>query len=130
MVQSRVYLHAGSASEAGTKRKRASECVWEAASCRTFPRAVWPLASEAVFWGSRALGRAWDLSGGGVVLGLPRGVRQLHVCEQRHWERPPACGHPLMTLCSRVFQGKVHLELRLSEVITDTGAVCHKLAVR
>ncbi|XP_013370899.1 PREDICTED: ras GTPase-activating protein 3 isoform X2 [Chinchilla lanigera] len=27
-------------------------------------------------------------------------------------------------------QGKVHLELRLSEVITDTGAVCHKLAAR
>ncbi|XP_012590322.1 PREDICTED: ras GTPase-activating protein 3 [Condylura cristata] len=27
-------------------------------------------------------------------------------------------------------QGKVHLELRLSEVITDSGAVCHKLAVR
>jgi len=29
-----------------------------------------------------------------------------------------------------VFQGKVHLELRLSEVITDTGVVCHKLATR
>ncbi|XP_077152678.1 ras GTPase-activating protein 3 isoform X2 [Ranitomeya variabilis] len=27
-------------------------------------------------------------------------------------------------------QGKVHLELRLSEVITDTGVICHKLAVR
>uniref|UniRef100_A0A4W4FQE5 RAS p21 protein activator 3 n=1 Tax=Electrophorus electricus TaxID=8005 RepID=A0A4W4FQE5_ELEEL len=27
-------------------------------------------------------------------------------------------------------QGKVHLELRLSEVITDSGAVCHKLATR
>ncbi|XP_036880764.1 ras GTPase-activating protein 3 isoform X2 [Manis javanica] len=27
-------------------------------------------------------------------------------------------------------QGKVHLELRLSEVITDTGVVCHKLAAR
>uniref|UniRef100_A0A2K5CVF0 RAS p21 protein activator 3 n=1 Tax=Aotus nancymaae TaxID=37293 RepID=A0A2K5CVF0_AOTNA len=27
-------------------------------------------------------------------------------------------------------QGKVHLELRLSEVITDTGVVCHKLATR
>ncbi|XP_037384555.1 ras GTPase-activating protein 3 isoform X2 [Talpa occidentalis] len=27
-------------------------------------------------------------------------------------------------------QGKVHLELRLSEVITDSGAVCHKLAAR
>ncbi|KFO35023.1 Ras GTPase-activating protein 3, partial [Fukomys damarensis] len=27
-------------------------------------------------------------------------------------------------------QGKVHLELRLSEVITDTGTVCHKLATR
>ncbi|KAG8505441.1 Ras GTPase-activating protein 3 [Galemys pyrenaicus] len=27
-------------------------------------------------------------------------------------------------------QGKVHLELRLSEVITDSGAICHKLAVR
>ncbi|KAF4799912.1 RAS p21 protein activator 3 [Turdus rufiventris] len=26
--------------------------------------------------------------------------------------------------------GKVHLELRLSEVITDTGVVCHKLATR
>ncbi|XP_062049879.1 ras GTPase-activating protein 3 isoform X2 [Lepus europaeus] len=27
-------------------------------------------------------------------------------------------------------QGKVHLDLRLSEVITDTGVVCHKLAAR
>ncbi|KAG9492542.1 hypothetical protein GDO78_000828 [Eleutherodactylus coqui] len=27
-------------------------------------------------------------------------------------------------------QGKVHLELRLSEVITDTGVICHKLVVR
>ncbi|KAK3530161.1 hypothetical protein QTP86_017731 [Hemibagrus guttatus] len=27
-------------------------------------------------------------------------------------------------------QGKVHLELRLSEVITDNGGVCHKLATR
>lgn len=27
-------------------------------------------------------------------------------------------------------QGKVHLELRLSEVITDSGGVCHKLATR
>ncbi|MGH0123916.1 UNVERIFIED_CONTAM: hypothetical protein FKN15_046769 [Acipenser sinensis] len=27
-------------------------------------------------------------------------------------------------------QGKVHLELRLSEVITDSGVVCHKLAAR
>nr|XP_027794598.1 ras GTPase-activating protein 3 isoform X1 [Marmota flaviventris] len=27
-------------------------------------------------------------------------------------------------------QGKVHLQLRLSEVITDTGVVCHKLAAR
>ncbi|XP_040192305.1 ras GTPase-activating protein 3 isoform X1 [Rana temporaria] len=27
-------------------------------------------------------------------------------------------------------QGKVHLELRLSEVITDTGVICHKLAAR
>uniref|UniRef100_A0A8C6YXN2 Ras GTPase-activating protein 3 n=1 Tax=Nothoprocta perdicaria TaxID=30464 RepID=A0A8C6YXN2_NOTPE len=27
-------------------------------------------------------------------------------------------------------QGKVHLELRLSEVITDTGVVCHKLVTR
>ncbi|XP_010829834.1 PREDICTED: ras GTPase-activating protein 3 [Bison bison bison] len=27
-------------------------------------------------------------------------------------------------------QGKVHLELRLSEVITDSGVVCHKLATR
>uniref|UniRef100_A0A8C6YDF9 RAS p21 protein activator 3 n=1 Tax=Naja naja TaxID=35670 RepID=A0A8C6YDF9_NAJNA len=27
-------------------------------------------------------------------------------------------------------QGKVHLELRLSEVITDTGVICHKLATR
>lgn len=89
MVQSRVYLHAGSASEAGTKCKQASECVWEAASC-----SVWPLASEAVFRGSRALGRAWDLSGGGAVLGLPRGVRQLHVCEQRPWERPPRVAIP------------------------------------
>uniref|UniRef100_UPI00398F1689 ras GTPase-activating protein 3 isoform X1 n=2 Tax=Pristiophorus japonicus TaxID=55135 RepID=UPI00398F1689 len=27
-------------------------------------------------------------------------------------------------------QGKVHLELRLSEVITDSGTICHKLATR
>ncbi|XP_074155712.1 ras GTPase-activating protein 3 isoform X2 [Sminthopsis crassicaudata] len=27
-------------------------------------------------------------------------------------------------------QGKVHLEMRLSEVITDTGVICHKLATR
>uniref|UniRef100_A0A8C2Y193 RAS p21 protein activator 3 n=1 Tax=Capra hircus TaxID=9925 RepID=A0A8C2Y193_CAPHI len=27
-------------------------------------------------------------------------------------------------------QGKVHLELRLSEVITDSGAICHKVATR
>ncbi|KAJ8410497.1 hypothetical protein AAFF_G00194010 [Aldrovandia affinis] len=27
-------------------------------------------------------------------------------------------------------QGKVHLEMRLSEVITDSGAICHKLATR
>ncbi|XP_045555598.1 ras GTPase-activating protein 3 isoform X1 [Salmo salar] len=27
-------------------------------------------------------------------------------------------------------QGKVHIELRLSEVITDSGVVCHKLATR
>ncbi|KAG7463535.1 hypothetical protein MATL_G00177580 [Megalops atlanticus] len=27
-------------------------------------------------------------------------------------------------------QGKVHLELRLNEVITDSGAICHKLATR
>ncbi|XP_056595045.1 ras GTPase-activating protein 3 [Triplophysa dalaica] len=27
-------------------------------------------------------------------------------------------------------QGKVHLELRLSEVITDSGVICHKLATR
>lgn len=27
-------------------------------------------------------------------------------------------------------QGKVHLELRLSEVITDSGAINHKLATR
>lgn len=35
-----------------------------------------------------------------------------------------------MTLCPCALQGKVHLELRLSEVITDTGVVCHKLAAR
>ncbi|KAB1267706.1 Ras GTPase-activating protein 3 [Camelus dromedarius] len=29
-----------------------------------------------------------------------------------------------------VCEGKVHLELRLSEVITDSGIVCHKLATR
>lgn len=29
-----------------------------------------------------------------------------------------------------VFQGKVHLELRLSEVITDSGVISHKLATR
>ncbi|XP_069746537.1 ras GTPase-activating protein 3 isoform X3 [Narcine bancroftii] len=27
-------------------------------------------------------------------------------------------------------QGKVHLELKLSEVITDSGSICHKLATR
>ena len=42
----------------------------------------------------------------------------------------PARGHPVVTLCPCAFQGKVHLELRLSEVITDTGVVCHKLAAR
>lgn len=71
----------------------------------------------------------WDLRGGGGSAVMPRGVR-LHVGEQRGWERSPACGRPLVTLCSRAFQGKVHLELRLSEVITDTGVVCHKLATR
>lgn len=29
-----------------------------------------------------------------------------------------------------VLQGKVHLELRLSEVITDSGVINHKLATR
>lgn len=33
-------------------------------------------------------------------------------------------------LCFCVMQGKVHLELRLSEVITDSGVISHKLATR
>ncbi|GAA6070131.1 ras GTPase-activating protein 3, partial [Tachysurus ichikawai] len=35
-----------------------------------------------------------------------------------------------MVTLSHPPQGKVHLELRLSEVITDNGGVCHKLATR
>ncbi|XP_016113868.1 ras GTPase-activating protein 3-like [Sinocyclocheilus grahami] len=38
------------------------------------------------------------------------------------------CNHGNAVLCPP--QGKVHLELRLSEVITDSGVVCHKLATR
>ncbi|XP_016312354.1 ras GTPase-activating protein 3 isoform X3 [Sinocyclocheilus anshuiensis] len=38
---------------------------------------------------------------------------------------------PLQPVCAdSEVQGKVHLELRLSEVITDSGVVCHKLATR
>uniref|UniRef100_A0A8C1NH17 RAS p21 protein activator 3 n=1 Tax=Cyprinus carpio TaxID=7962 RepID=A0A8C1NH17_CYPCA len=38
---------------------------------------------------------------------------------------------PLQPVCAdSEVQGKVHLELRLSEVITDSGGVCHKLATR
>lgn len=33
-------------------------------------------------------------------------------------------------VCLCVLQGKVHLELRLSEVITDSGVINHKLATR
>jgi len=33
-------------------------------------------------------------------------------------------------LCLCALQGKVHLELRLSEVITDSGVINHKLATR
>lgn len=33
-------------------------------------------------------------------------------------------------LCFCILQGKVHLELRLSEVITDSGVISHKLATR
>uniref|UniRef100_A0A8C1A5Y5 RAS p21 protein activator 3 n=1 Tax=Cyprinus carpio carpio TaxID=630221 RepID=A0A8C1A5Y5_CYPCA len=37
---------------------------------------------------------------------------------------------PLQPVCAdSEVQGKVHLELRLSEVITDSGGVCHKLVV-
>lgn len=39
------------------------------------------------------------------------------------------CNFHIVAYCF-VFQGKVHLELRLSEVITDTGVICHKLATR
>lgn len=42
---------------------------------------------------------------------------------------PPLLMAPV-TPCPCAFQGKVHLELRLSEVITDSGAICHKLATR
>lgn len=35
---------------------------------------------------------------------------------------------PRVSIC--VLQGKVHLELRLSEVITDSGVINHKLATR
>lgn len=42
---------------------------------------------------------------------------------------PPLLLAPV-TPCPCAFQGKVHLELRLSEVITDSGVVCHKLATR
>lgn len=61
--------------------------------------------------------------------------------------RPRVCFHLFLAFCSFVSlsfrvagvtmvtlffppQGKVHLELRLSEVITDSGVVCHKLATR
>ncbi|XP_052401688.1 ras GTPase-activating protein 3 [Carassius gibelio] len=38
---------------------------------------------------------------------------------------------PLQPVCAdSEVQGKVHLELRLSELITDSGVVCHKLATR
>uniref|UniRef100_A0A673LZP2 RAS p21 protein activator 3 n=1 Tax=Sinocyclocheilus rhinocerous TaxID=307959 RepID=A0A673LZP2_9TELE len=38
---------------------------------------------------------------------------------------------PLQPVCAdSEVQGKVHLELRLSEVITDSGVVCHKLLLR
>ncbi|XP_052435275.1 ras GTPase-activating protein 3 isoform X2 [Carassius gibelio] len=38
---------------------------------------------------------------------------------------------PLQPVCAdSEVQGKVHLELRLSEVITDSGVICHKLATR
>uniref|UniRef100_A0A672M4C0 RAS p21 protein activator 3 n=1 Tax=Sinocyclocheilus grahami TaxID=75366 RepID=A0A672M4C0_SINGR len=38
---------------------------------------------------------------------------------------------PLQPVCAdSEVQGMVHLELRLSEVITDSGVVCHKLATR
>ncbi|KAJ8783237.1 hypothetical protein J1605_009320 [Eschrichtius robustus] len=50
------------------------------------------------------------------------------VCD-RSPRAPAACGPPV-TPCHCHFQGKVHLELRLSEVITDSGVVCHKLATR
>lgn len=36
--------------------------------------------------------------------------------------------HMCVSIC--VPQGKVHLELRLSEVITDSGVINHKLATR
>ncbi|XP_009303507.1 ras GTPase-activating protein 3 isoform X3 [Danio rerio] len=38
---------------------------------------------------------------------------------------------PLQPVCAdSEVQGKVHLELRLSELITDSGGLCHKLATR
>lgn len=51
------------------------------------------------------------------------------ICEQTLCTSPLCAAAP-MTLYPCAFQGKVHLELRLSEVITDTGVVCHKLATR
>lgn len=38
------------------------------------------------------------------------------------------CVQTRVSIC--LLQGKVHLELRLSEVITDNGVINHKLATR
>lgn len=63
------------------------------------------------------------------MVGRHMGPDLTTICEQT-LSTSPACVPVLMTLCLRALQGKVHLELRLSEVITDTGVVCHKLATR
>lgn len=73
----------------------------------------------------------WDLSGVGAVLWMLHAVRHSFTFMSRDsGELFPTRGQRLVTLCPYAFQGKVHLELRLSEVITDTGVVCHKLATR
>ncbi|KAL0614826.1 Ras GTPase-activating protein 3 [Plecturocebus cupreus] len=73
---------------------------------------------------------AWRLHPGGGAEGLDvpsAGAGHSHLL-------PLPSGHSLDCTApdtpSCALQGKVHLELRLSEVITDTGVVCHKLATR
>lgn len=69
--------------------------------------------------------RPWDLGGGRREYGGRHAGQRWPPFVDRHslWLFP-------LTLYPCAFQGKVHLELRLSEVITDTGVVCHKLAAR